>query len=125
MTNNDGGERKVAINIVPVRPKAPPSEWKRALLQKANEFAAMPDSERTSDNVKRLISAAEVVFCVFHDVSEPDGVGHRVVKGQGRLVETADGGAQEQVRQIVIPCQNLEEANALQKLLGEADSSQS
>jgi hypothetical protein len=82
MTNNDGGERKVAINIAPVRPKAPPSEWKRALLQKANEFAAMPDSERTSDNVKRLITAAEVVFCVFHDASEPDGVAHRVVKGR-------------------------------------------
>jgi hypothetical protein len=124
MTNNDGGERKVTITIAPVRPKVPPSEWKRALLEKADEFAAMPDSERTSDNVKRLISAAEVVFCVFHDASEPDGVAHRVVKGQGRLAETAAGGAREPVRQIVIPCQNLEEANALQKLLGEADSSQ-
>jgi hypothetical protein len=125
MTNNNGDECKVTITIAPVRPKAPLQSWKRVLLDKANEFAAMPDSERTSDNVKRLITAAEVVFCVFHDASEPDGVAHRVVKGREHLAAIATGGVREQARQIVIPCRNLEEANALLELLREPDSRRS
>jgi hypothetical protein len=91
----------------------------RQLVEMASENQAQLDG--TTAPVKRIFASHDVVWGVWQDHREPDGVGMRLIKGQSLLQRIVDRRQSEQVRMTAIPCDNLEHAVAAQRALGEPD----
>jgi hypothetical protein len=104
---------------------------KSAIVDLANESRALMDG--TIEPVKRIIEENEVVFGVWQDDDEPDGVGILLIKGQRRLGALAESGKPAPtgaerltlpaavMKVSAIPCLCLEQAEAARLTLGEDD----
>ena len=105
---------------------------KKTLAAKAVENVKLLDG--TTDPVKRILANADLVFAVWPDAGEKEGVGTLILKGQRRLKATGAGwmdapsGTQRfsiptaQVKWDAIPCNDYEHAYALSQTLGEPDT---
>jgi hypothetical protein len=83
--------------------------------------------------VKRIIAENDLVFGVWPDLAEPDGIGVHIIKGKRRLRSIASGAdptpggtvrlkrAAEKMRVSAVPCDCAEQAIAAQQTLGEPD----
>jgi hypothetical protein len=94
-----------------------------ALKRRAVEMANANNDEMdgTMERVKRIIADNDVVFAVWQDQTEGDGVGMLIVKGQALLRRCIAEGA-IQARMSAIKCVCGEQAEALQRVCGERDA---
>lgn len=89
------------------------------IVAMANEFRHRMDG--TTEPIKEAMAENDIVFGVWQDATEPDGVGIHVIKGHRRVVEIASGTAAAEVKVTAIPCECAEQAVAAQRILGEPD----
>lgn len=71
--------------------------------------------------IRQQIEDNDLVFGVWQDSSEPDGVGWLPVKGAQKLREIMSGGESVLCSVTAIPCLCLEQAEALRLHAGEPD----
>ena len=94
--------------------------------EKTKELVDMADENRelldgTMGPVKRMFAAADIVWGVWRDSQEPNGVGLMLLKGQEKVKEIMESESDGELMEIAIPCESLEEAAGLQDELGEPD----
>jgi hypothetical protein len=70
--------------------------------------------------IARIISEADLVIGAFPDQQSPDGMGHVVIKGIARLHRTEEPGVMTTLKQLTIPCDDREEAEAYRRVFGDA-----
>jgi hypothetical protein len=80
--------------------------------------------------VKRVISDAEIVWGVYQDATQPNGVGIHIIKGR-RALSTIVGSEQFvgkdfafPIRMSAVPCDCLEQAVATEQVLGDGKEPQ-
>ncbi len=93
--------------------------WKRGLVAMANANRARISSDFAT--VRAVVDAAPLVFGVFQDPAEPDGVGTLIVKGHALLREIVASGRAWPAEMTAVPCLCLEQAEALRRVAGESD----
>ena len=74
------------------------------------------------DAVRFLTATHDVVFAVWQDRREPDGVGTMLIKGQQAMREVIADGESRAVSLTAIPCRSSLEAQALRETIGETDA---
>jgi hypothetical protein len=74
-------------------------------------LVAMPDADR-SKHVGRLVRDSTMVFGVWPDSGEPDGIGTQIIKGDEMLVPLDGFVMPEAVSVAAIPCVGLDQAAA-------------
>jgi hypothetical protein len=92
-------------------------KWKREMVDAANRNNACMDG--TMAPVREILSSADVVFAVWQDAAEMDGVGYMIVKGEDVLRRIVENQLPAPVRQTAIACINIEQAMALLQVCGE------
>jgi hypothetical protein len=105
---------------------------KKQIVELAN--AAIPLLDGTTRPMKKILDEHEVVWGVWQDPAEPDGVGMLLIKGHRRLAAIAsradpapDGttpirqGGGEMLKVGAIPFNSFEHAVAAQEVLGESE----
>ena len=83
------------------------------------ELGALPDDTARYDMVEQIMDSAEIVFAVWTDKSEEDGVGYMMVKGQAIARQAVADKRAVSTRIAAIPCQNSEQAEVLLQEFGE------
>ncbi len=94
--------------------------YKTTIVDAANRVAAQLNGCGI-DEIRQLVDANEIVFGVWQDRLEPDGVGMMPIKGQQLLRVVVASGKSLRVNLTAIPCTCIEEAMALQQVVGEPD----
>ena len=69
--------------------------------------------------VREILADNMIVFAVWQDLSEPNGVGMLVVKGIAHLRESVTSGFPITVKISAVPCVCYEQALALQRTHGD------
>jgi hypothetical protein len=69
--------------------------------------------------MKAIIDASDIVFGIWQDSREPGGVGRHVIKGQKLLGDIAASRQAHDLKIDAIACNDLEQAVACQKMLGQ------
>jgi hypothetical protein len=93
-------------------------QMKARLVAMANANESVMDGTMTP--VRRLVDGADIVFAVWQDHEEPDGVGTLLVKGQAALRRCVAPGVPFPAVQTAIKCINVAQAYALAEVCGEA-----
>jgi hypothetical protein len=73
--------------------------------------------------IARIISEADLVIGAFPDQQSQDGVGHVVIKGISLLHRANAQGVMTTLKQLTIPCDDREEAEAYRRVFGDAKGS--
>ena len=92
-----------------------PAVFKRQIVDMANETASRLTTDFTS--VRAVCDPAELVFGVWPDMGERDGVGMMVVKGRGHLDFILASGISENIKVAAIRCICADQAEALRRVL--------
>jgi hypothetical protein len=95
---------------------------KMRLVESANEHRARIRSmspTRAMLYVEEILAESDVVYGVWSDPSEDDGVGTWLVKGRSLLRDIEVRKTAATVRTSAVPCDCLEQAAALQRTLGD------
>ena len=92
---------------------------KQRLLQRAMSNETLMDG--TTALVKDIIDDAELVFAVWRDVDQPDGIGVIVLKGAQLLRTITASGQSVAATWDAVLCENAEHAEAARRILGERD----
>ena len=90
-----------------------PAALRRQLVDMANANEATMDG--TMRPVLELVTANEVVFGVWQDDTQPNGVGVLLVKGANRLREIIATGVSQEHKITAIKCTAPEQAEALRQ----------
>ena len=69
--------------------------------------------------VARIVSEADLVIGAFPDQQSPDCIGHVVIKGIALLHRTSELGVMATLKQLTIPCDDREEAEAYRRVFGD------
>jgi hypothetical protein len=93
-----------------------PEAFVRRLVEMANANDAGMDG--TMRPVQELVAAHELVFGVWQDAVEPNGVGLLIVKGANRLRDISATGNTASCRITAIKCGSFEQAEALRQHVG-------
>ena len=94
-------------------------EFKREHLQMLVSMANALVGNLDTDGVREIIDGSDVVFGVYQDVTEPEGVGITIIKGELALESIFLLGASLDTNVAAIPCREREEAWALRLTLGD------
>ncbi len=94
-------------------------DFKRRIVEAANRNDDRMDG--TMGPVEAIIADNEIVFAVWQDAAEPDGVGTMIVKGQDALRRCAADDTAIKASVSAISCINAEQATALVQVCGERD----
>jgi hypothetical protein len=94
-------------------------EMKRKIVESANANRTILTDD--FEQVREMINTNDVVFGVWQDVAEPDGVGMLLVKGEQRLRECIADDKSVLCRILGIPCIEAAQAEALRQVAGEHD----
>jgi hypothetical protein len=70
--------------------------------------------------VRGVIDAATVVFGVYQDAEQPNGVGMHIIKGKRELQVAIASGGETMVTMDAVPCECLEQAIAAEQTWGDA-----
>ena len=97
------------------------SAYKLQIVDAANRVGAHLSGCGT-DAVRFLTATHDVVFAVWQDRREPDGVGTMLIKGRQAMREVIADGESRAVSLTAIPCRDSVEAQALREVIGEADA---
>jgi hypothetical protein len=89
---------------------------KSQLVEMANANDALMDG--TMAPVLQLVAENEVVFAVWQDEAEPNGVGVMIVKGANKLRDVVATGKERSHRVTAIKCIEAEQAEALRLHVG-------
>jgi hypothetical protein len=95
---------------------------KAQMLERANAHtSAMQGMKEKSAfaYVRSVIDANQIVFGVYQDASEPDGVGMHVIKGIREIQAVMASGRPEGYQTDAVPCTSLEQAIAAEQKLGD------
>ena len=110
-----GAARASAVNSEP----ASDPEFRRWAADLANANRAIITSDFAS--VRAIVDSASVVFGVWQDAAEPNGVGMLVVKGQALLRNIVADGEARPVEMNAVPCTCAGQAEALRIQAGETE----
>ncbi len=90
-------------------------DLKRRLVDMANGNQERMDGTMTP--IWRIIDENELVFAIWQDEMEPDGVGMVIVKGAALLrgIAQASKGFFDELATSAIPCTSAEQAEALRQ----------
>jgi len=92
--------------------------FRRGLVDMAN--ARIEDGfTGEGDELRQIIEAHDVVFAVWQDASQRDGVGVTLIKGDELLQTVVDTPRAVGTKLTAIPCSGLEEAEAMRKVYGD------
>jgi hypothetical protein len=69
--------------------------------------------------VKKIFDEAEVVFGVWDDSTQPEGIGFRAIKGQNEFREVVATNRAQQMHIRVVPCIEEEQAIAAERVFGD------
>ena len=69
--------------------------------------------------IERIISEADLVIGAFPDQKSPDRMGHVVIKGIALLHRTKEMSVMTTLKQLTIPCDDREEAEAYCRVFGD------
>jgi hypothetical protein len=108
-------------------------DMRRRMTDVANEHAkemqGMTDKEALQF-VKRVIEDAEIVWGVYQDATQPNGVGMHIIKGRRALSTISEAGQfvgkgfAFEMRMSAVPCTCLEQAVATEQVLGDGKEPQ-
>ena len=109
-----------ALGLVP---RDAAGDWHHAFKARAVETANRLRSTIKGDfvEVRRLVDGHDLVFGVWRDPEEPNGVGMLIVKGHQLMRETIAAGAPLAMTWTAIPCVEGAQAEALRMVAGESD----
>lgn len=99
-------------------------EWavyKGAIVEAANKIGAEMNGCGI-EALRLLVAAHDVVFGVWQDRREPDGVGLLLIKGAQAMREVVAAGEARAVSLTAIPVHSIEEAEAMRRVIGEQDA---
>ncbi len=96
------------------------ADFKVLVAHMANENAKILTGRYLE--VQAIIDRHEIVFAVWQDFNEPQGVGILLVKGKNDIREIAVSDAASLKMMTAIPCIEYEQAEALRLHIGERDS---
>jgi hypothetical protein len=88
------------------------------LVEVANALSKSGELETTAD-LERIIAANDVVFAVWQDLTQPEGVSFTPIKGQALFHGIVDAGKLATVTWTAIPYREATEAAAMQEVLGD------
>jgi hypothetical protein len=106
---------------------------KSEIVARADELRAQLDGMNDSAVIQRIIAEHDLVWAVWRDPAEPDGVGTLIIKGKRRLEAAASGveGAPSgtvrfdpgdlEVTWAAVPCKSPEAAVAMHWTFGERE----
>lgn len=89
-------------------------ELKLRMVELAN--ANNDQMSGSMEDIWQIIDQKEVVFALWQDAKEPDGVGMLIVKGATRVRQIAEGAAAAECAVSAIKCLDAEQAAALAQL---------
>jgi hypothetical protein len=69
--------------------------------------------------ITQIVSEADLVIGAFPDQQSPDGMGHVVIKGIPLLHRASERGVMTTLKQLTIPCDDREEAEAYRRVFGD------
>ena len=72
------------------------------------------------DELRQIIESHDVVFAVWQDASQPDGVGITLIRGDALLDTSVDTHHPLSTNLTAIPCAEFEEAEAMRKVYGQS-----
>jgi len=104
-------KRRRKRGLPPGEAEALAADLKRRLVELANVNDAAMDG--TMGSVLEIIADNEVVYGVWQDPTEPDGVGTLIIKGANFVHEIAASGKTQECRLTAIKCIAAEQAEAL------------
>jgi hypothetical protein len=89
---------------------------RRSLVELANA-----NNERMTGSAREvdaILQSADIVYAVWHDPSEPNGVGTLLIKGVNVLRDIIASGEERQVEVNAIKCMDINQALALKEVRG-------
>ena len=92
---------------------------KALIVEMANHLAVSGLLDGTMTPVRKLFDTHDLVWAVWHDSNEPDGVGTLIVKGERVLQTIVAEHMVKEVAMTAVPCTCAEQAVALKELFGE------
>jgi hypothetical protein len=98
-----------------------PGAFVRKLVDMANAVGAgldETDPRASVEVVAKIVGAADVVFGVWQDDDEPNGVGLHCIKGIERIAEIAHSGHAGELKLAAVPCTSVEQAIAAERRFG-------
>jgi hypothetical protein len=78
-----------------------------------------PLLDGTTTAVQRILVTNHVVFGVWDDPNEPDGIDYMIIKGKWTVKRFADGTTPAKVKFSAIPCDCAEEAEMARRIFGD------
>lgn len=93
--------------------------YKKQIVTRANAVGEFLTGD--VETVLNIVRINELVFGVWTDKAERDGVGMLIVKGAHLMRTIAAGGATLDVKWSAVPCTCFEQAEALRRVAGEPD----
>lgn len=94
-------------------------ELKQVVVASANAQRMVLDG--SFEQVREMVNANDLVFGIWRDAAEPDGIGMLLVKGEQRLREIVASDKPVACSIVGIPCVVAEQAEALRQVAGEQD----
>ena len=77
------------------------------------------DFDRPTISVREIFHKNDVVFGLWQNSSEPDGVGMCVIKGQNAIRESMASGKGASVRMAALPFETAEDAREAEEVFGD------
>jgi hypothetical protein len=108
--------------IVDQKVKATIRALKTDMVTRSNRhFEAMRgmSGESALTYVRNIIDRNQIVFGVYRDSDEVDGVGMHLIKGARELQAILASGAPQDLRSDAVPCNDLDEAIEAEQTLGD------
>jgi hypothetical protein len=96
-------------------------DYVRGVVNQATDVAKKLKGTKL-DEVRKWVDGADVVVGAFNDRAQPYGVGLHIIKGQQLLMTyVTEQWNMTGLRQLCLPCRNLDEVIAYQLVFGEPD----
>ena len=92
-------------------------ETKRDMVEFVNEHFAGSDEPVIS--IREILDSSDVVFGLWQDPEEPDGVGMYVIKGKNLMREVLASDKPAKVVMTAVPCENAAHAIAAEQAFGD------
>jgi hypothetical protein len=95
----------------------------REFLRELVNIAEINNAEMdgTMEPIKRIVADAEVVFAIWPDLEQREGIGLLIVKGEKLLEKVSVSGRAQTIKIEAINCVSVEQAVALKQMLGDRD----
>lgn len=92
----------------------------KRLVALANECIAAGYPETVAE-LRNVIETYDVVFGVWQDDEEPNGVGTMFIKGEATMRDIIESNTGQPLRHTVIPCLDVDQAEAIREMFGDGE----